>query len=96
MSAFSKADLLLERILKNQSSEGWFSEYEGADPGYQSLCTHYLADVHLIRRDLGLLQPLTSSIRFLWHFANPDGSFGGHYGSRIYPFLLSIRSAGLG
>ena len=86
MSAFSKADLLLERILKNQSCEGWFSEYEGADPGYQSLCTHYLADVHLIRRDLGLLQPLTSSIRFLWHFANPDGSFGGHYGSRSTRF----------
>ena len=85
-SARSKADLLLERILQNQSSEGWFKEYEGADPGYQSLCTHYLADVHLIRKDLGLLEPLTSSIRFLWHFANPDGSFGGQYGSRSTRF----------
>ena len=85
-SALSKADLLLERILQNQSSEGWFKEYEGADPGYQSLCTHYLADVHLMRKDLGLIEPLTSSIRFLWHFANPDGSFGGHYGSRSTRF----------
>ena len=84
--ALSKAELLLERILQSQSSEGWFMEYEGADPGYQSLCTHYLADVHLIRKDLCLLEPLTSSIRFLWHFANPDGSFGGHYGSRSTRF----------
>ncbi len=81
-NALSKAELLLERILQNQSNEGWFREYEGADPGYQSLCTHYLADVHLHREDLNLLEPLRHSIRFLWHFAHPDGSFGGHYGSR--------------
>ena len=78
--------MLLERILQNQSSEGWFKEYEGADPGYQSLCTHYLAGAHLIRKDMGLIEPLTNSIRFLWHFANPDGSFGGHYGSRSTRF----------
>lgn len=69
-------------ILENQSNEGWFKEYEGADPGYQSLCTYYLADVHRLRPDLGLIEPLKKSILFLWHFAHPDGSFGGLYGSR--------------
>ena len=83
----SKADSLLERILSNQSSEGWFKEYEGADPGYQSLCTYYLADVHLNRKDLNLLDPLRKSVQFLWHFAHPDGSFGGHYGSRSTRFF---------
>lgn len=72
----------LNKILDNQSDEGWFKEYEGADPGYQSLCTYYLADLHKLRPDLELLEPLRKSIRFLYHFAHPDGSFGGIYGSR--------------
>jgi hypothetical protein len=77
----------LDRILREQSEEGWFREYEGADPGYQSLCTYYLADLHRLRPDLGLLEPLRQSIRFLWHFAHPDGSFGGVYGSRNTRFF---------
>lgn len=84
--ALKKAEHLLDRILNNQSEEGWFMEYEGADPGYQTLCLHYLADAHLQRRDLNLLEPIRRSIRFLQHFAHPDGSFGGHYGSRCTKF----------
>jgi hypothetical protein len=79
---------ILNRILKNQSKEGWFREYEGADPGYQSLCFHYLADLHLMRPDLGLNESLRRSVQFLWHFAHPDGSFGGHYGSRNTRFYF--------
>mgnify|MGYP001076122389 CR=1 FL=1 len=81
-----KAKRLLDRILDHQSEEGWFKEYDGADPGYQTLCTYYLADVHQLRSDLGLLEPLRRSIQFLWHFAHPDGSFGGLYGSRCTRF----------
>jgi len=73
---------ILNRILKAQSKEGWFREYEGADPGYQTLCTYYLADLHRLRPDLLLHEPLQRSLQFLWHFAHPDGSFGGFYGSR--------------
>ncbi|MBF0612086.1 MAG: hypothetical protein HQL55_13280 [Magnetococcales bacterium] len=80
------ARMLMDRILSHQSPEGWFREYDGADPGYQSLCTYYLADVHQMRPDWGLLVPLSNSIRFLWFFAHPDGSFGGHYGSRCTRF----------
>ena len=84
--AYQKAEHLLGRILINQSAEGWFMEYEGADPGYQTLCLHYLADIHLQRRDLNILEPIAKSIRFLLYFAHPDGSFGGHYGSRCTRF----------
>ncbi len=77
-----RAAEILDRILKNQSSEGWFREYEGADPGYQSLATYYLADIHRMEPSFGLLEPLKRSVAFLWHFAHPDGSFGGIYGSR--------------
>ena len=81
-----KANELMQRILNHQSKEGWFCEYEGADPGYQSLCTYYLADVHQNRPDLKLLGPLQRSIDFLNYFAHPDGSFGGLYGSRCTRF----------
>ncbi|QIZ69373.1 hypothetical protein [Oxynema aestuarii] len=77
-----RGEEILERILSEQSPEGWFREYEGADPGYQSLATYYLADLHRLRPDLDLLDSLRRSIQFLWHFAHPDGSFGGYYGSR--------------
>jgi hypothetical protein len=83
-----KGGELLNRVLKEQSTEGWFKEYEGADPGYQSLCLCYLADLHLMRPDLNILEPIRRSIRFLWHFAHPDGSFGGHYGSRNTRFYF--------
>ena len=90
-----KAKRLLDRILSNQSEEGWFKEYEGADPGYQTLCTYYLADVHHLRPDLGLLEPLRRSIQFLWYFAHPDGSFGGLYGSRCTRFYYPAGIAAL-
>jgi len=85
-NAERRARELLDRILNHQSEEGWFKEYEGADPGYQSLCMYYLADVHRLRPDWSLLEPLRRSIRFLWHFAHPDGSFAGVYGSRCTRF----------
>ena len=81
-----RAKHLVDRILKHQSSEGWFCEYEGADPGYQSLCTYYLADLHQNRPDWNLLEPLRKSLVFLSFFAHPDGSFGGVYGSRCTRF----------
>ncbi|KAB2876306.1 MAG: hypothetical protein HS106_09195 [Ideonella sp.] len=83
-----KARELTDRILAHQSKEGWFREYDGADPGYQSLCTYYLADLHAQRPDWQLYEPLRRSIAFLWHFAHPDGSFGGVYGSRCTRFYF--------
>lgn len=84
--AEARARQLMDQILENQSEEGWFREYQGADAGYQSLCTCYLADVHQLRPDWQLLAPIRRSIQFMWHFAHPDGSFGGLYGSRCTRF----------
>jgi len=84
----AKAGKLLKRILLNQSTEGWFREYEGADPGYQTLCLCYLADVHLRRPDWNLEEPLRKSLDFLSYFSHPDGSFGGIYGSRSTRFYV--------
>jgi len=79
---------LLDRVLAWQSPEGWFREYEGADPGYETLGLGYLADLHRLRPDLGLGRPLARSLAFLAYCAHPDGSFGGLYGSRNTRFCL--------
>ena len=72
----------LDRVLKAQSPDGSFREYAGADPGYQTLCMLYMTEIERMKPEFGLLPALQRSIDFLSHFAHPDGSFGGHYGSR--------------
>ena len=85
-----KAFKQLDLIFKNQSPEGWFLEYEGADPGYQTQCIYYLSECYLLTGDSAILERIKKSIEdFLAYFFHPDGSFGGEYGSRntgiIYP-----------
>jgi hypothetical protein len=77
-----KADALLARVLVGQSEEGWFVEYGGADPGYQTLCMTHLADAAETAGDERLWAALERGAAFLSHFVHPDGSFGGIYGSR--------------
>src|SRR5690606_1069158 len=76
------AKTLLDKILKMQSNEGWFVEYDGADPGYQTLCMYYLAQVQAYIQNPNLNNALEKSLDFLIWFAHPDGTFGGEYGSR--------------
>ena len=66
-NAEHKARILLDRIIKHQSDDGWFEEYGGPDPGYQTLCLYYLADVHKSQPEWGLLKPLKKSMKFLSH-----------------------------
>lgn len=91
-----RASELLGRILAHQSSEGWFLEYEGADPGYQTLCLYYLAQVYALRPNDQLRLALERALSFLAWFVHPDGSFGGEYGSRrtsvFYPGGLALLS----
>ena len=87
VKAEKKSIQLLNRILSNQSKEGWFLEYEGFDAGYQTLCTYYLSDVHKVKPEWNLIRPLNLSIEFLSYFIHPDGSLGGFYGSRSTRFF---------
>jgi len=73
---------ILDIIYKHQSKEGWYREYEGADPGYQTLCTYYLFCIYEITKDERLLRSLEKSASFLKYFIHPDGTIGGLYGSR--------------
>ncbi len=95
-SATSSARELLAEILASQSSEGWFPEYDGADPGYQTLCLHYLAEIAATERTPELMRALERAIEFLEWFVHPDGTIGGLYGSRrtrvAYPGGFALLS----
>lgn len=85
---------IVNLILKNQSKEGWFREYEGPDPGYETLGVYYLSKYYKETEDEKVLEALKKSIEFLSHFVHPDGTFGGEYGSRnteiFYPAGFEI------
>ncbi len=72
----------LDKILRRQSSEGWYDEYGGPDPGYQTHGSFYMARCWQFSGDERLLDSLTRASRFLAHFIHPDGSIGGEYASR--------------
>lgn len=80
---------LVNFLLSRQSSEGWFPEYHGADPGYQTLCVDYLSAYAARRPSDRLAAALERAVSFLQWFVHPDGTFGGIYGSRrtsvVYP-----------
>ena len=78
----------LDRILKLQSEEGWFSEYGGADIGYLSVSLDMLAEYYWMSRDERVLEPLSRMTDFLSYFIHPDVSSGGEYASRNTIYFL--------
>jgi len=87
----------LEYVLGWQHEEGWFEEYGGADPGYQTLTIECLAR-YQARADeeeaAKLDEPIRRAVAFARCFLHPDGSYGGEYGSRgtshFYPLGMEL------
>jgi hypothetical protein len=77
-----RSQYFLERILEHQSPEGWYEEYGGADPGYQTHGSFYLARYWQLSQNEDLAESLGRSMNFLAQFVHPDGSLGGEYASR--------------
>ncbi len=77
-----RAEEIVDSILNRQSPDGWYLEYEGPDPGYESLGIFYLAQCWKRTGSLRLLDSLRRSVEFFAHCVHPDGSVGGVYGSR--------------
>lgn len=79
-----------------RSPEGWFQEYEGADPGYHACLISFLAKLWQKSRDETLVTPLVQACEFAWWFQHPDGSYGGEYGSRntfhFYPHGFELMA----
>ncbi len=72
------------------SNEGWYQEYEGADPGYHTFTISSLAKLYKKSKDNRILDSLHKAVDFAYYFMHPDGSYGGEYGSRntyhFYPY----------
>ncbi len=77
-----KARDRLALCLSWQHPEGWFTEYEGADPGYQSLTIAFLAALRPLLELPALNGALDRALGFAAHFVYPDGAYGGEIGSR--------------
>jgi hypothetical protein len=84
-------------VLSWQSSEGWFEEYGGADPGYQTVTIDSLAKLRRLTGDARFDEPLQRAVEFSRLFLHPDGSYGGEYGSRgtyhFYPHGFELLAA---
>jgi hypothetical protein len=84
----------LQRVLSWQSPEGWFDEYGGADPGYQTVTIDCLARLQTMTSLPWLAEPLRRAVAFARHFLHPDDSYGGDYGSRgtyhFYPHGMEL------
>lgn len=90
----------VRQVLEWQDGEGWFNEYGGADPGYQTITIDCLAKLQRESEEFDLEEPLRRAVSFARCFLAPDGSYGGVYGSRgtrhFYPHgfeLLAARDA---
>lgn len=77
-----RAEQTVREVIAQQSRDGWYREYGGPDPGYESLGIHYLAQYWRLRPSEVLLDSLERAVDFYRHCVHPDGSVGGDYGSR--------------
>jgi len=76
------AEERLDSTLSWQHTEGWFAEYDGADPGYQSVTIGCLAEYRALAGRDDLTEPLRRACAFSRWFLSPDSAYGGAYGSR--------------
>ena len=90
------SDAFRDITLSWQHPEGWFQEYEGADPGYHSCSIAFLGKLYQKSGDASLIEPLKKAVDFATHFMHPDGSYAGEYGSRntyhFYPHGFEVAS----
>lgn len=73
---------LWQSLLRYQHDEGWFTEYDGADPGYLSATISFLAKVYQRHPTEDLRRVLKPAVDFASYFVYPDGTYAGMTGSR--------------
>lgn len=77
-----RADETVREIIAHQSPDGFYEEYGGNDPGYESLGIDYLARMWSRTGDAALLDSLRRAVDYYRYAPQIDGSLGGALGSR--------------
>ena len=78
----------LANVLRNQSEEGWFPEYGGADFGYLSVSLDMLGEYYWLSKDKAAKRAIERLVEFLKYFCHPNHTYGGEYGSRNTIYFL--------
>ena len=78
----------LRALSRRQHAEGWLPEYDGFDPGYLTVSIGYLAAYRRRGGDALADRVMERAVAAAALGVNPDGSFGGPYGSRNTRFLM--------
>lgn len=97
--ARAKGQQYLQRLLSLfDADEGWFLEYDGADPGYQTRTLRYLVKIARLLDDTKLWRTAGKAADFIEQVLMPDGSIHPMLGCRstalVYPSAfeaLAIR-----
>ena len=71
-----------DRVLDWQTPEGWFPEYGGFDPGYDTFTISFLAHLRQLTGDDSLTRPLQKAVSLAANLVGPDGSYAGEAGNR--------------
>ncbi len=77
-----RADETVREIISHQSADGFYEEYGGNDPGYESLGIDFLARMWARTSDATLFDSLRRAVEYYWYAPQLDGSLGGALGSR--------------
>ncbi len=76
-STAAEADRALDALLERQDGDGWFLEYGGADPGYQSVTLSCLAHLARLRPERGdaIEAAAARGAQALRHVVRADGTY---------------------
>jgi len=93
--ALTQANRYLDRVLALfERKEGWFEEYAGPDPGYQTRTLRYLAKIAELNERSDLWPVISKAAEFVGELMMPDGSLHPMLGSRstalLYPSAFEI------
>lgn len=91
--ARARADAYIDRLMALfDREEGWFNEYNGADPGYQTRCLRYVVKCAELTGNEALWDAAGRAARFVWQMLMPDGSLHPMLGCRstalVYPWAI--------
>lgn len=90
-------DYLVRLLALMDKNEGWFQEYRGPDPGYQTRTMRYLAKCALLLNAPEIWEALQKSADFMEATLMPDGSVHPMLGTRatalLYPSGFEVLGA---